>query len=225
MHICTIILQLTDLHFCMSLFGMSGRKLCVGVCVGTRERERERETERERVREKLYPVLECDNMDQVHLCLFSGHPEIWQESENGQLPKAWLSWVGALLLRDKWTQTTRCRHTLTHTHSQRRKPIQFRSVRHFSLNGGRLIYSFRWIVHLKLWRMCRRECVCVCVSVCASFPDDACHWWSLLQAALVIKRKTKQCGEPFNTGRCGSWGDDTSSAVLLPTLTSQRGVP
>lgn len=85
MHTCTIILhQLTDLRFCMSLFGMSGRKLCVGVCGRPRERDREREI----VREKLYPVPECDNMDQVHLCLFSGHPEIWQESENGQLPKA-----------------------------------------------------------------------------------------------------------------------------------------
>lgn len=56
----------------------------MGVCGRPRERDREREI----VREKLYPVPECDNMDQVHLCLFSGHPEIWQESENGQLPKA-----------------------------------------------------------------------------------------------------------------------------------------
>ncbi len=94
----------------------------------------------------------------------------------------------------------------------------------FSLNSA-IFFFFGWIKHLKLCRAYKRECVCLCgwacTSLCASFPDDASHCWSLLQSALVIKRKTKQCEEPFNTVRCGSWGSDTSSAVQLLTLRSQ----
>ena len=68
------------------------------------------------------------------------------------------------------------------------------------------------------WRNHMSPCLLCCVSVflfvwaseCvgvlhASFPDDASHWWSLLQSALVIKRKTKQCEATFNAGRCVSW--------------------
>lgn len=29
----------------------------------------------------MHPVLEFEGMDQVHLCLLSGLPELWQESE------------------------------------------------------------------------------------------------------------------------------------------------
>lgn len=55
----------------------------------------------------------------------------------------------------------------------------------------------------------------MCNSLCASFPDDRPLCWSLLQSGLVIKRKTKQCEKAFDTGRCGSWGSDTSLLVQL----------
>lgn len=65
------------LSVCLYLVCQRGSRVSVSLCVCVHERKSYG---------KLYPVPECDSMAQVHLCLFSGYPEIWQESEKSKLP-------------------------------------------------------------------------------------------------------------------------------------------